>query len=318
MLQQTQVTTVIPYYLQFMLRFPTVKSLAKASVDDVLARWSGLGYYARGRNLHKAAQIIMSEHQGQLPNQLDQLIALPGIGRSTAAAVLALTWDLPETILDGNVKRVLARYHMVEGWTGSAQTLKKLWQLAEDHTPQSRNADYTQAIMDLGATVCVRSRPQCNLCPLKQNCQARITGSVDQYPAAKPRKNKPQRQTFMLLIANHDGELLLEKRPPTGIWGGLWSLPEAAELPDQVTTETAQIAGHAIHRTSADPLNPIKHSFTHFDLTISPTCYQLESAGNQVMDNPNQLWYNPGRDTELGISSAVKKVIHAYQQQRQE
>ena len=318
MLQQTQVTTVIPYYLQFMLRFPTVKSLAEASVDDVLAQWSGLGYYARGRNLHKAAGVIVSEHLGQLPRDLNQLIALPGIGRSTAAAILALTWDLPETILDGNVKRVLARYHMVDGWTGTAQTLKRLWQLAEDHTPLSRNADYTQAIMDLGATVCVRSRPQCSLCPIEQNCQARITNRVDQYPTPKPRKNKPQRQTFMLLIANHDGELLLEKRPATGIWGGLWSLPEAAELTDGVGTRTEQITGLAIRRSSTDSLPPIKHSFTHFDLTISPICYQLETTGSQVMDNPDQLWYNPRRSSELGVSSAVKKVIHAYQQQQQE
>ncbi|MBL4621212.1 MAG: A/G-specific adenine glycosylase [Immundisolibacteraceae bacterium] len=318
MLQQTQVTTVIPYYLQFMQRFPTVKSLAEASVDDVLARWSGLGYYARGRNLHKAAEVIVAEHQGQVPKTLEQLVALPGIGRSTAAAILALTWDRPETILDGNVKRVLARYHTIEGWTGSSQTLQKLWQLAEGHTPQSRNADYTQAIMDLGATVCRRSRPQCNLCPIEQTCQARITDRVGQYPAAKPHKIKPQRHTFMLLIANSEGELLLEKRPSTGIWGGLWSLPEVEKLPDQFGSEPVQIAGLAIRRTSTDLPTPIKHSFTHFDLKISPISCRLEPTGNQVMDNPDQLWYNPGRDTELGVSSAIKKVIHAYQTKLQE
>ena len=322
MLQQTQVTTVIPYYLQFMQRFPTIKSLAAASVDDVLARWSGLGYYARGRNLHKAAGVIIAQHQGQLPADREQLITLPGIGRSTAAAILALTWDLPETILDGNVKRVLARYHRVAGWTGSAQTLKQLWKLAEDHTPQNRNAEYTQAIMDLGATVCRRSRPLCETCPFEQSCQARITDTVGQYPAPKPRKVKPQRRTHMLLIVDAEGQLLLEKRPATGIWGGLWSLPETAELPAPKTSWA--IWDNLPYRISIDRddpnilLTPFKHSFTHFDLTISPIICRLNPTQNEIMDNPDQLWYNPGRDTELGISSAVKKVITAYQQQLQE
>lgn len=226
MLQQTQVTTVIPYFEAFMARFPDVRALASAPEDDVLSHWSGLGYYARARNLHKAAKQVVMEFGGEFPADQETLESLTGIGRSTAAAILAQAFGKRATILDGNVKRVLARYHAVPGWPGQSAVLNKLWEHAENHTPEERVKDYTQAIMDLGAMVCTRNKPECKTCPVNDGCQAYNRDEVQRYPGPKPRKEKPEKTTWMLILEDTKGRILLERRPPTGIWGGLWSLPE--------------------------------------------------------------------------------------------
>ena len=229
MLQQTQVTTVIPYYQRFMARFPTVNALAAARLDDVLHLWSGLGYYARARNLYRAATDLVSTRNGELPTSLNEMIGLPGIGRSTGAAILALAHNQRHAILDGNVKRVLSRFHEVAGWSGETATQRKLWTLAEQHTPESRVADYTQAIMDLGATVCARRRPACTLCPLNQDCGAARSGRQHLLPAPRPRRVRPVRKARCLVVESSSGGVLLQRRPPQGIWGGLWSFPELDE-----------------------------------------------------------------------------------------
>ena len=220
MLQQTQVTTVIGYYQRFMLRFPDVASLATADIDEVLHLWTGLGYYARGRNLHKAAQILVAEHNGELPTDQQQLEMLPGIGRSTAGAIRAISMNQRGVILDGNVKRVLARYHAVEGHYSQASVGKHLWRLAEEHTPKQNIAAYTQGIMDLGATVCLRSRPNCGVCPLSESCQALATDRVAELPTKKKSAPKPVRQARFFIVSSPNQQILLEQRPQSGIWAG--------------------------------------------------------------------------------------------------
>ncbi len=229
MLQQTQVATVIGYYDRFMQRFPDVRALAAAPVDEVLHLWTGLGYYARARNMHRAAQLIVAEHGGEFPQSIEAVQALPGIGRSTAGAILALSRSQRHPILDGNVKRVLARYFGIEGFPGEREVEKTLWSLADECTPTERVADYTQAIMDLGATLCVRSRPLCAACPLAEHCVARIEGRQSALPTARPKKIRPQRTAYVVLMVRDDGAVLLERRPPAGIWGGLWTLPQFDE-----------------------------------------------------------------------------------------
>ena len=228
MLQQTQVATVIPYYERFLQRFPTLPELAAAALDDVLAQWAGLGYYARARNLHRAARLVAERFAGELPTTLDELIALPGIGRSTAGAILSLSQGQRHAILDGNVKRVLARYHAVEGWPGLPAVQAELWRLAEAHTPQARVAAYTQAIMDLGATLCMRARPACTVCPLAADCAACRTGTQAKYPGARPKRARPQRRAAAVVVLDEAGGVLLERRPERGVWGGLYCLPELA------------------------------------------------------------------------------------------
>jgi len=226
MLQQTQVSTVIPYFEKFMASFPSLAALAAAPEDDVLAHWSGLGYYARARNLHKCAKLAVSNYGGVLPQALDELVAMPGIGRSTAGAILSLALGQPTPILDGNVKRVLARYFAVDGWPGKSDVLKQLWHISETVTPVKSTDSFNQAMMDLGATLCTRSRPACVRCPLASDCQARALGEPTRFPGKKPKKITPVKTTIMLALANADGAYLLERRPPSGIWGSLWSLPE--------------------------------------------------------------------------------------------
>ena len=226
MLQQTQVKTVIPYYQNFLNHFPSISALAVSTLDEVLAQWAGLGYYSRGRNLHKAASEIMLKHKGVFPDNYDAVLALPGIGPSTAGAILAQAMGQRHAILDGNVKRVLSRYHAIDGWYGVSKVSQLLWDKSRLHTPSERLADYTQAIMDMGATLCVRSSPVCSDCPLSKNCEAYKTNTVAMYPARKPKKVMPVKRVKMLIINNNQGSVLLERRPPTGIWGGLWSLPE--------------------------------------------------------------------------------------------
>ena len=232
MLQQTQVSTVIDYYNRFIKRYDNVQALAAADLDDVLALWTGLGYYARARNLYKATQIIVERHQGQLPSTIDELMALPGIGRSTAGAIMALGYHQRHAILDGNVKRVLTRYAAISGWPGKKDIEQKLWQLAEQLLPTHRVGSYIQAQMDLGATICTRSKPLCSQCPLITDCKAYLSGNPTQYPSSKPKKAIPQRQTYWLIVRTESGLILLEQRPNKGIWGGLWSFPEFESLDD--------------------------------------------------------------------------------------
>ena len=304
MLQQTQVTTVIPYFTRFLQAFPDVCALADAPLDDVLHHWTGLGYYARARNLHRAAQQIRDAHGGHFPKDFDQLLALPGIGRSTAGAILAQAFGLRYPILDGNVKRVLTRLHAIAGWPGEKSVETQLWQIAETHTPQQRLADYTQAIMDLGATVCRRSKPQCALCPLHAQCQAYATDTVGDYPGKKPRKTIPVRSTCMLLLIDADQSVLLEQRPPSGIWGGLWSFPECPSDSDPVqwSREHLQLQISDLHT-----LPSLRHTFSHFHLDITPVLARAVSAG--IMDSPQHIWYNSSRSAARGFPAPVKQLL---------
>jgi len=304
MLQQTQVATVIPYYERFMRRFPTVSALAAAPLDDVLKLWSGLGYYARARNLHRAAQAVAARFGGEVPARFDDLIELPGIGRSTAGAIAAQAADERRAILDGNVKRVLARYHAIDGWPGAPAVQRELWARAEEHTPAERVADYTQAIMDLGATLCTRIRPACARCPLRHSCQAFALGRVDDFPAPRPAKAMPTRTTHMLLLLRN-GELLLEKRPPSGIWGGLWSLPELADAADARRHCRAHF-GCEIAAPQA--LAPLAHGFTHFKLRIQPLLCRVGKP-TPAARQAGQLWLNLEEAHGAAIPVPVRRLI---------
>jgi len=288
MLQQTQVATVIPYYQRFMASFPNIAALASADLDSVLNHWSGLGYYARGRNLYAAAKIIQHEHAGLFPLHISEVEALPGIGRSTAAAILSLATGERHAILDGNVKRVLTRYFAIEGWPGKSRVQKTLWQLAEEHTPTKRVAAYNQAMMDLGATCCTRSKPQCTSCPFTTNCMALKQGLVKILPTAKPRKKIPIRDTQVLMIRNKAGEVLLEKRPPTGIWGGLWSLPEIAQ-DESVTHWCKNRLGLSVELLEEWPIR--RHTFSHFHLDMQPQLLLLKNNPTQINEDSHHVWY---------------------------
>ena len=306
MLQQTQVATVIPYYERFMDRFPSVQSLADAKPDDVLALWSGLGYYARARNLHHAAGVIVVEHAGELPQSLEQLIALPGIGRSTAAAILALSRNQRHAILDGNVKRVLARFHGVHGWPGSSAVQKTLWEFAEQHTPTTDVAIYTQAIMDLGATLCTRGEPNCVVCPVASGCVAKREGIVSELPTPRPKRAQPKRSVTVLIVQDANGDWLLERRPASGIWGGLLSLPELGDFAS-ATEWCQQKLGH---RPIANTLlAPIKHSFTHFDLTLAPVFVELGVVPSVIMEADRWLWYNSSQVFPGGVAAPIAKLL---------
>ncbi len=302
MLQQTRVATVIPYYERFLRRFPDVASLAAAPLDEVLHHWSGLGYYARARNLHRAAQAIMAAHDGVFPVQREALLALPGIGRSTAGAILSLGAGQHHAILDGNVKRVLARCFAVEGWPGRAAVARALWALAERLTPRERCADYNQAMMDLGATLCSRSRPACEACPLAGFCVARRESRQAELPGGKPRRALPTRGTRMLVIRDGARRVLLQRRPPSGIWGGLWSLPEwnDAECARRLPV-WPPVAGRAL------PMR--RHVFTHFRLEITPWLVDAGPELEMVMDAPDLLWYN-GESKSIGLAAPVGRILH--------
>lgn len=311
MLQQTQVTTVIPYYERFMSRFPDIASLAVASQDEVLHLWTGLGYYARARNLHKAARLVMEQHGGIFPQTHETVQSLPGIGRSTASAILAFAYNQRHSILDGNVKRVLTRYHGIEGWPGNKAVENRLWDCAERHTPDKRIADYTQAIMDLGATVCRRSNPECTLCPLAMDCTACQQGRPDAYPGRKPKKTLPEKATVMLLI--RDGaSVLLQQRPPTGIWGGLWSLPECPADSDPDNWGPAQLG---IQIQSGPALDTLSHTFSHFRLQITPIPARLVGEQAKIMERPDWLWYNLRQPPALGLAAPVKRLLDTLKEQ---
>lgn len=303
MLQQTQVATVIPYFERFMQALPDVRALAAAEPDEVLHLWTGLGYYTRARNLHKAAQRVVDEFDGEFPRDLEQLIGLPGIGRSTAGAIASLSMGLRAPILDGNVKRVLARYHAVEGWPGEKVVHDRLWVIAERHTPHQRVNHYTQAMMDLGATLCTRSKPSCLVCPLQVGCEARMLGRPTQYPGAKPRKQIPVRQCIMPLVMNPAGEVWLQRRPDSGLWGGLWCPPQLDE-PHQLEELVRRQGWQA---EEPQWLEPLRHAFSHFHLDIQPLLVRV-TAGDGVAE-AGQVWYNLRQPGRLGLAAPVKKLL---------
>ena len=311
MLQQTQVTTVIPYFQNFINRFPVIEDLAAAPEDDVLQLWSGLGYYARARNLHKCAKVVVDKYQGAFPDSVGALSDLPGIGRSTAGAIAAISMDIHAAILDGNVKRVLARFHAVSGWPGQVSVQKELWKLAEFYTPAERVADYTQAMMDLGAMVCVRSRPLCDRCPVAESCMAYQKNEQALYPQPKPKKELPVRSVRMLLVVNEQGEVLLRKRPPQGIWGGLWSLPEidtGQALAQQAETETG------MSLTDYEEWNAVRHTFSHFHLDIQPVkTFVVQSGYPQLLESEQSLWYNLEQPPALGLAAPVSRLLKKLQ-----
>lgn len=306
MLQQTQVDTVIPYFLRFLEHFPNVEALASAPQDEVLHLWTGLGYYARARNLHKCAQMLTAEHQGKFPDDVEKLGKLPGIGPSTAAAITSIAFEQSTAILDGNVKRVLARFHAVEGWPGNSKVADNLWQYAHKHMPPKRCRDYTQAIMDLGATLCTRSKPKCTECPMAKKCKAYKQNKVLDFPGKKPKKDKPTKETQMLLILNTDGGIFLEQRPQTGIWGGLWSLPEL-EMSDNVEEYVLNRFGECL---SVRQHEHIKHIFSHYTLLIHPVSVQLKSPVNTISDT-GKVWYSKKVPQKLGLAAPVKKLLHS-------
>ncbi len=306
MLQQTQVGTVIPYYERFMARFPTVCALAAAPVDEVLHYWSGLGYYARARNLHRTARQVCESMGGQFPDDLTSMQSLPGIGRSTAAAILSLAKGRREVILDGNVKRVIARYFAVAGWPGTTAVSSQLWALADSVTPSDRVAHYNQAIMDLGATVCTRARPNCGACPLHNACVAHGQGNPAAYPGRRPKKALPEKAVRMLLVRDPEGVVLLERRPPTGVWGGLWCLPETAVDTDPLDWCLDQLAEAAV---LGRRLRPRRHTFSHFHLDIEPIEILLNRPGSAVMEAQGRLWYNPKTPHSVGLAAPIARLL---------
>ncbi|MDN4501961.1 A/G-specific adenine glycosylase [Alteromonadaceae bacterium BrNp21-10] len=305
MLQQTQVTTVIPYYERFMQRFEDIQTLAAASEDDVLHHWTGLGYYARARNLHKSAKIIMADYAGEFPTNVDDVVALPGIGRSTAGAILSLACEQTHSILDGNVKRVLARYAAVDGWPGNKAVEQQLWQLADELTPIKRTADYNQAMMDMGATLCTRSSPKCQQCPLEADCQANNLGRQSDFPGKKAKKTIPTRSTIMI-IPQWQQQILIYKRPPAGIWGGLWGFYQI-EGKEQLAEQLRQLQ---LIDYEVQNLAPFRHTFSHFHLDIQPVLVNLTQAPatNQVQEN-QQCWYDLHNPPELGLAAPTQLLF---------
>lgn len=306
MLQQTQVATVIPYFERFVARFPTLDTLAAADIDEVIALWAGLGYYARARNLHRCAQTLVASG-GHWPRELDALGALPGIGRSTAAAILAQAFGLRHAILDGNVRRLLARHRALPLWPGSPAAQKQLWALAEALLPEQRLADYTQAQMDLGATLCRARKPACSRCPLASDCLALHHGRVDQLPLPRPRRSRGSRRQQLLLIQDASGAYLIERRPPAGIWGALWCPPLADA--DTPLSEVEASLGLALDDLGWLP--SVHHAFTHFDLQLLPRCLRLR--GNAaVTESAERRWFSMhASSAQPGLPAPVRKLLAA-------
>ena len=307
MLQQTQVATVTPYFLRFVASFPTVAALADASTDAVMAHWAGLGYYARARNLHAAAKLCVERHGGELPRDFDALLALPGIGRSTAGAILAQAWGEHFAILDGNVKRVLARYHGIDGFPGLPAVEKQLWSLAGSHLPDARLADYTQALMDLGASLCTRHDPRCDTCPLHGDCTALREGRSSELPTPRPGKPLPERRAIVLLAGNAAGEVLLQRRPPVGIWASLWSLPEAEDHEAAHRWFDAHLRGDY---AQGEMLDEIPHAFTHYRLRLQPRRWRGLAARDAVRDNDNLRWVARADLVTLGLPAPIRKLLN--------
>lgn len=319
MLQQTQVATVIPYYERFMQSFPTLADLAAADMDTVLEHWSGLGYYARGRNLHKSARLCVEQHAGELPQDIDALVALPGIGRSTAGAILSLALGERHPILDGNVKRVLARHAGIEGWPGKASVLEQLWARSESVTPDERTSAFNQAMMDLGATLCTRSRPACERCPVSDDCKGHASGDPMQYPGKKPKRVTPTRRALMLYVQDGDGAVLLERRPPSGLWGGLYCLPvivtEGSEARDTLASAKgavmeALLAGIELGEA---PHARFEHTFSHFKLAVDVMAVPASMISNAVMEPDRYVWYKAGV-LPGGMAAPVMRLLETLNQ----
>lgn len=308
MLQQTQVATVIPYFARFMERFADLPALAAAPEDEILHLWAGLGYYSRARNLHRAAKMVMAEFNGVFPNTLDELITLPGIGRSTAGAILSIAFNQPTPILDGNVKRVLARFRGVREPVNDKAIEKMMWELATQYTPLERVADYTQAIMDLGATLCTRSKPDCTRCPFVKSCVAYAENIVRELPAKKATKKTPVRSATFLL-AQHQGKILLYRRPAIGIWGGLWSLPEFSGEPDKKSLRQFCQRELGVAASEFEALDSFRHTFSHYHLDIHPVLMKLEKLPAKVMEANQQIWYNPRKPSAVGLPKPVQLLL---------
>lgn len=309
MLQQTQVSTVIPYFENFTSRFPTVQDLAAADIDQVLHLWTGLGYYARARNLHKAANTVAKEFGGEFPKTVAELETLPGIGLSTAGAIASLSMNLRASILDGNVKRVLTRFHAVEGWPEQQKIKTELWAIADSLLPDDRFADYTQAMMDLGATVCTRSKPLCDQCPLAKNCVALAQEKISEIPGKKPKKVLPIKTVTLYILRNAKNEILLEKRPASGIWGGLYSMPESEK-----TTDMPALRDITVDANSKLEHPLFRHTFSHYHLDITPVEYSAKENPQGITENRHLLWYpidqdNLASQTEVGLAAPIKKIL---------
>ncbi len=312
MLQQTQVATVIPYFQRFVQSFPTLPDLATTDNDTLMAHWAGLGYYARARNLHAAAKRCVELHEGDLPHDFDALLALPGIGRSTAGAILSQAWNDPFPILDGNVKRVLTRYHGIAGYPGLPVIEKQLWALAAQHVeqvPQGRMADWTQAQMDFGATLCTRANPACILCPVNTSCAAHAQGVVDALPTPKPSKVLPEREASALLLEDAQGRLLLQKRPPAGIWASLWTLPQADTDAGLREWFAGNIEGNYDH---AEALPPIVHTFSHYRLHLQPLHLRKVALRACVGDNDGLRWVARCELDSLGLPAPIRKLLQRH------
>lgn len=309
MLQQTQVKTVIPYFERFMQRFPDVQTLAQAELDDVLHHWTGLGYYARGRNLHACAKQVVADYQGEFPTTIEQLSALPGIGRSTACAIAAISMGQATAILDGNVKRVLTRFFAVTGHPSERKVELLLWDKAQQLMPKTQTREYTQAMMDLGATICTRTKPSCGLCPLAVQCLGLKTGNPIQFPTPKAKKEKPIKHSILLMLQTPAGEYLLEQRPNSGIWGGLWSFPEANTEQEANQLISKLALGAAYH---CELLPSFRHTFSHYHLDIQPLLVRLKQTPSQIAENGNVTWYNPQQPQSLGLAAPVKKLLEQH------
>lgn len=308
MLQQTQVATVIPYFERFLNRFPTVTDLADAHQDEVLHLWTGLGYYARARNLHKAAQIVRDEYQGYFPVTLEEMNALPGIGRSTAAAVLSSVYKKPFAILDGNVKRTLARSFAIQGWPGQKKVENQLWDIAEENTPEVDTDKYNQAMMDMGAMVCTRSKPKCPLCPISKFCVSNKQGNPLDYPGKKPKKEKPIKETWFVIL-HHNNHVWLEQRPQVGIWGGLYCFPENGD--EQISLQLERRAIKSSHIVKQSQLISFRHTFSHYHLDITPILIDISKPPEMVMEANQGLWYNLSQPKEVGLAAPVKQLIES-------
>ena len=306
MLQQTQVATVLPYYQRFLARFPDVRALAAAPVDDVLAHWSGLGYYRRAHHLHAAAKLVCESHGGVFPVASATLATLPGIGRSTAAAIAAFASGERAAILDGNVKRVLARHCGIEGFPGLPAVERRMWQAAEALLPDADVAAYTQGLMDLGATICVRADPRCLLCPVAEDCVARNEGRIAYLPAPRPTRVSPQREV-QVLVCVRGHRVLVERRPARGIWAGLWSLPEVSMGIDPLAVAITRTGG-TVRADAALP--PVRHAFTHFTLTMHPRRVEIEDAG-VVTAGDDQRWVTQEQALTLGLPAPVRRLLEA-------
>ena len=329
MLQQTQVATVIPYFERFVKTFPNLTALADAPLDEVLHLWTGLGYYARARNLHKAAQVMRDQYSGKFPTEFEQVLALPGVGRSTAGAILSSCLNAPYAILDGNVRRVLSRYFAVNGWPGEKKTEDRLWQLTGEVTPNAQVADFNQARMDLGAMVCTRSKPKCSLCPLQSNCRANAEQNWQAYPGKKPKKALPERESYFLLLEK-DGKVALEQRENAGLWGGLYCFPQFADKQELL----AYLASNGIQQYQE--WAAFRHTFSHFHLDIYPIYARFDDQTNpedvdrsdwkKVAEKQNQYqsallsavkyWYDPQNPEPIGLATPVKNLLTQYVRNR--